>query len=529
MRMMRLRPLDALAGLVAFALCMTLADLFAAILSIVSPRVAVGDAVIRSAPASAVHFATRTFGTQDKPLLLATIVLITLAFGALVGAASRRYSSAPTYGFALWWAVCAYAVWADLTQAPAAAAVTAAAAIAGWAVLRFLLRRIPEGSTPGLVTSVGGSTVAVGDPRVRTPDRRAFLTFAAATAGASVVSAVGARGLAGRDVDIEEERSSVVLPVAQPRLPDISPSAALDVPGISSLVTPNDDFYRIDTALSVPRVDVQQWRLRIEGMVDRPLEFTYADLAAMPAQEADVTLTCVSNEVGDHLVGNARWIGIPLPALLQQAGVRAGATQIVGRSVDGFTVGFPTNVALDGRASMVALGMNGEPLPTKHGFPARLLVPGLYGYVSATKWLSEIELTTLEEFDAYWIHRGWSKDGPIKTESRIDVPRKQTLPAGRTAIAGVAWGGIRSISKVEVRALPADADDAPWMTARLGDALSQSTWRQWVVDWDAQPGEYEIAVRATDGTGETQTPELAGTVPSGATGWHTIRVKVRAS
>ena len=522
--MRRLRLLDALSGLLAFALAASLVELAAALLKIVSPRVAVGDAVIRLSPAFVVHFATRNFGTNDKTILLGIIIAITLVFGAVVGILARRRPEVVMYGFALWWGVCAAAVWADQTEVVAAAALTGAAAAAGVMSLNFLLQRTGA-------PAIGRMPEAkAGDPRTRTPSRRAFIAFATASAAGSVAATVGARRFGNSAVDVATERSKAVLPVPLQPLPAGAPTAALDTRGISPLITPNKDFYRIDTALSVPRVDLEKWRLRISGMVDHPQVFTYTDLTAMPAQEADVTMTCVSNEVGDKLVGNARWLGIPLPALLKLAGVKDGATQVIGRSVDGFTVGFPTEVALDGRMSMVALGMNGEPLPLEHGFPARLLVPGLYGYVSATKWLTEINLTTLEAFDAYWIHKGWAKQGPIKTESRIDVPSKgKTLTAGPNAIAGVAWGGIRSISKVEVRVLPTGTRDGPWMTARLSDALSQSTWRQWVVEWDAQPGSYEITVRATDGNGDTQTEARAQPVPSGATGWHQVRVKVRAS
>lgn len=522
--MRRSRSLDALCGLLAFALTASVAELAAALLKVVSPRVAVGDAVIRLSPAFVVHFATRNFGTNDKTVLLTSIVAITLVFGAVVGSLARRRPESMMYGFALWWGISAAAVWKDQTQLIAAVAVTGLAAAVGMTSLRFLLDRAIA------PPRAGTSEAQTGDPRVRTPSRRAFLAFAAASAAGTVAATAGARRFGESAVDVATERKSVVLPAPTLPLPAVAPSAALDVRGISPLITPNKSFYRIDTALSVPRVDLQKWRLRITGMVDHPQTFTYADLSAMPAQETDATMNCVSNEVGDNLVGNARWLGIPLPALLALAGVKDGATQVIGRSVDGFTVGFPTEVALDGRASMVALGMNGEPLPLEHGFPARLLVPGLYGYVSATKWLTEIQLTTLDAFDAYWIHKGWSKQGPIKTESRIDVPSGgKTLAGGRNAIAGVAWGGIRSISKVEVRVLPKGISDGPWMTARLGDPLSQSTWRQWVVEWDAEPGSFEITVRATDGTGVTQTEDRADPVPSGATGWHKVHVKVHAS
>ena len=249
-------------------------------------------------------------------------------------------------------------------------------------------------------------------------------------------------------------------------------------------------------------------------MVERPFTLTYAELLALPQIEADVTLSCVSNEIGGDLAGNARWQGVLLADLLQRAGVRSGATQVLGRSVDGFTAGFPTEVALDGRDAMVAIAMNGVPLPASHGFPARLVVPGLYGYVSATKWLAAIELTRFDEVDGYWIPRGWSKEGPIKTQSRIDV-------ASREVIAGVAWAPTRGIERVEVR-----VDERPWQEATLAAALNDDTWRQWFMPWDATPGQYVIAVRATDGTGATQTAERTGVAPNGASGHHTIRVEI---
>jgi DMSO/TMAO reductase YedYZ molybdopterin-dependent catalytic subunit len=343
-------------------------------------------------------------------------------------------------------------------------------------------------------------------------------------------------------VDVEAQRAAIVLPplatptppATTPAAPSSTPEAAVepvDVEGVSPIITPNADFYRIDTAFVVPSVDVTGWRLTVKGMVDRPFDLTFDELVAMPAIEQSVTLSCVSNEVGGDLVGNALWRGVLLPDVLARAGVQPGATQVIGRSVDGFTVGFPTDVALDGRTSMVAYAMNGEPLPAVHGFPARLVVPGLYGYVSATKWLREIELTTFDAFDAYWIPRGWSKLGPIKTQSRIDTPNGgRNVTAGRVAIAGVAWGGVRGISKVEVRVTPQGSSEATWHTARLGEALSSSSWRQWVVeDWMPQPGVYQLAVRATDGTGAAQTEDRRPPAPDGATGLHTVSVRVRAA
>ena len=257
-------------------------------------------------------------------------------------------------------------------------------------------------------------------------------------------------------------------------------------------------------------------------MVDNEIELTFADILERTQVEEIVTLSCVSNEVGGDLVGNARWQGVLLADLLAEAGPQEGAEQVVGISVDGFTAGFPLEVAMDGRPAMIAIGMNGEPLPVVHGFPARLVVPGLYGYVSATKWLSEIRLTTWDGFDGYWIPRGWGKEGPIKTQSRIDVPRSgASLTAGPNAIAGVAWAPTRGIERVEVQ-----VDDGEWQEARLGEETTDNSWRQWVVEWDAPVGDHEIRVRATDGNGDTQTEDIAPPAPDGATGWHDITVTV---
>jgi DMSO/TMAO reductase YedYZ molybdopterin-dependent catalytic subunit len=314
----------------------------------------------------------------------------------------------------------------------------------------------------------------------------------------------------------------VLLP--RPRTPAPPPPAgsSLAVAGISSLITPNADFYRIDTALSVPQVDPEHWTLKVLGRVDHPFELTFAEVLAMPMVEKYVTLQCVSNEVGGPLVGNAKWLGVPLPMLLDRAGIQKGADQIVGRSVDDFTAGCPTSAILDGRTALLAVGMNGEPLPTKHGFPARLIVAGLYGYVSATKWVTQLEATTFADYDAYWVPRGWAQQGPIKTESRIDVPRGNgTLAAGTIAVAGVAWAPTRGIKAVEVQ-----IDDDAWQHAALATAINGDTWRQWRYEWPAPAGTHQIRVRATDGTGAVQTSDEEPPPPNGASGYHTIVVQV---
>ena len=294
------------------------------------------------------------------------------------------------------------------------------------------------------------------------------------------------------------------------------------VTGISPIVTPNSDFYRIDTAIVVPSVDVNGWELSISGMVDRPYTMSFAELIDMGLVETPVTLSCVSNRVGGNLVDNAVWRGVPLADVLNRAGVQRGATQIVGRSVDNWNSGFPTEYAFDGRVALVAVAMNGEPLPREHGFPVRLVIAGLYGYVSATKWLEEIRLTTWEGFDSYWVPRGWAKRGPIKTQSRIDVPRNSArVRAGRVAVAGVAWAPTKSVEGVQVQ-----VGNGPWVNADLSNNMSVNSWRQWVYAWDARPGSYQIRCRATDGTGYTQTSEIRPPAPDGATGWHTIDVTV---
>jgi len=290
---------------------------------------------------------------------------------------------------------------------------------------------------------------------------------------------------------------------------------------MTPIVVANDRFYRIDTALVVPAVDPEEWTLTIKGMVDREVVLTYADIMAMRLVERYVTLSCVSNEVGDGLVGNALWTGIPLTELLELAGVQPGADQIVGRSVDGWAAGFPTELAFDGRNALLAVGMNREVLPANHGFPARLVVPGLYGYVSATKWITEIELTTWDAFDGYWIPRGWSKEGPIKTQSRIDRPRPRSkVDAGAYTLGGVAWSPEHGIDKVEVQ-----IDDGPWMPCELSEPLSSEAWVQWKLDAAFAEGDHLIRVRATDRTGFTQTPGEVPPAPNGAEGWHTINIK----
>jgi DMSO/TMAO reductase YedYZ molybdopterin-dependent catalytic subunit len=343
--------------------------------------------------------------------------------------------------------------------------------------------------------------------------------------------AIISTALAGTARVVSSKKISQVRDAAPQSLPPIGNNTALPTTKIPSatqifdqtpFVTPNKDFYRIDTALSLPRVDINTWKLEIGGMVKTPLTLSYQDLLARPMVERTITICCVSNEVGGPYIGNAIWQGVLLADLLNEAGVDSRAEQIFNTSVDGWTCGFPVGAALDGRDAMIAIGMNGTALPLEHGYPVRLIVPGLYGYVSATKWLKSIDLTMWNQAEGYWIPLGWSRDAPIKTQSRIDVPRRdEKVVAGKIAIAGVAWAQQRGIEKVEVR-----IDAGEWKLATLALDLNIDTWRQWKYESNLQPGEYKIQVRATDKTGATQTQEVSRPDPDGATGYHTRTLKV---
>ncbi|MBW3573350.1 MAG: molybdopterin-dependent oxidoreductase [Actinobacteria bacterium] len=471
----------------------------------------VGQEVIDRVSPAIEDAAIAVFGTADKTALVIGVLGVSLALAGALGALAARRFWAAAVGFVAFGAVGVVAAMGTPGASWAGSSLTGAVAVAaGVAVLR---RLVVASSRPGAPAAAPSGSSRLG--------RRRFVRLVATAAGVVVVAGTAGRGLVRR-LASGSGPADVVLGAPTASLPLPGAATALDVEGLSPLFTPNRDFYRIDTALVVPRVELEDWRLRVTGMVDEPLELTFADLLELDQVEADITLSCVSNEVGGDLVGNARWQGVELSTLLDRAGVRAGATQTVGRSIDGWTGGFPTEAAYDGRGALVAVGMNGEPLPLDHGFPARLVVAGLYGYVSATKWLSEIELTTFEAFDGYWVPRGWSKSGPVKTQARIDVPRfGARVRAGDQPIAGVAWAPSRGISRVEVA-----VDDGPWEQAVLADALGVDAWRQWSSRWDATPGRHELRVRATDGDGRTQTADRSLPRPDGATGYHAVAVTV---
>jgi len=495
-----------LAGASSVGLALGVTELFAGLFGRVPSAIAaVGGFVVDYSPPFVKEVAITVFGTADKGALAIGTVIIGLVIGAFVGVASLRRSWIGVAAFGTFGLLGTVAVSMEPLINPVAAVLSViVGSVAGWLALRWLLGRVvsrpPELPTDGLPAD---------------PNRRRVGLMIGGVGLAAVVA-----GVAGRQMLIatsEEKRSAMGLPepVSSVPPPDASQQFT-EVVGLTPIVVPSDDFYRIDTALVVPRPDPDSWILKISGMVKRPQEFTMDDLLGMELHERYVTISCVSNEVGGGLVGNAKWTGVRLVEVLERAGIVEGASQIVGRSVDGWTAGFPTEAAFDGRDPLIAIGMNGEPLPPRHGFPARLIVPGLYGYVSATKWLEEIELTTWDAFDGYWIPRGWSKEGPIKTQSRIDHPRQGELVNGSpTVIAGVAWAPTRGIQRVEV-----SVDGGPWMEAELTSPLSGDAWVQWKLETPLEPGDHRAEVRATDGFGDLQTDARGPARPGGATGLH---------
>ncbi len=494
------------AGATAAGLSLGLAELASGLVDSVPSAVsAVGSFVVDWSPSWVKDFAISVFGTADKGALAIGTAIIAVIIGYFVG---RRSLSNRWVAVAAFAAFGLIGIGAGIAQplidvVPTVAAI-GAAAIAGWCVLTRLLDAIqgrePERPTDGLPAD---------------PSRR---NFARLIGGAGVAAA--AAGGVGRSLIIRRSEAAIentALPTVVGPIVDVG-NEFTGINGLTPIVVPNDEFYRIDTALIVPRPDAASWRVGVTGMVDNELSFSLDDLLAMPLHDRYVTIACVSNEVGGDLVGNALWTGVRLVEVLEMAGVQPEATQIVGRSVDGWTSGFPTELAFDGRDPLIAVGMNGEPLPARHGFPARLIVPGLYGYVSATKWLSEIELTRWEDFDSYWVPRGWSKEGPIKTQSRIDHPRRgERISSVGAVIAGVAWAPTRSIERVEV-----SVDGGDWLEAELTTPLSGDAWVQWKITLDIDPGDHTVAVRATDGTGIPQTAERSRPAPNGATGHHSI-------
>ncbi len=485
------RHSPALSGVLATGAGLALTELLAGLLKVrASPVVAIGETVIAITPGGIAHKIISVVGHADKPLAVTSVVVAILLLGAGLGA--------------LW-----------VRQRLFALAGIVAMVVVGMLAVNS---RPNTGTSVTVLCLVGGFvTMAVLDWLVGMPEeapsdasRRAFLRNAGIVAGASVVATGVGRWVGHARVAVENARARLKLPITRMATPA---GAELEVPGIQPWRTPPANFYRIDTALTVPLIDQDEWKLRIHGMVDKELTLTYKDLVARGLEDAWVTICCVSNEVGGNLIGNTQWSGVPIKGILEEVGVQAGANALLSTSSDGWTAGTPIEALTDGRSAILAVAMDGEPLPIEHGFPVRQVVPGLYGYVSATKWVTDWEITNFDNFSAYWTDRGWSPLGPIKTESRIDVPSGK-VKAGTVKVAGSAWAQHRGIKAVEVR-----VDGGPWAKATLATVPNVDTWVQWVYDWDASKGDHRIEVRATDSTGTPQTSVRVDVLPDGATGY----------
>jgi DMSO/TMAO reductase YedYZ molybdopterin-dependent catalytic subunit len=569
----RSRPfIGALAGLITGVVAVGVGQFVASLGSQdSSPVVAVGQAAIGLAPPPVKDFAISTFGSHDKQALLTGILVLLAVYAAVIGALGARRLA---YGLAGLGAFTLIGLWAAGTRSGATAGYfvpTLVAAAASAITMTLLLRNIPprqavaqpraprvprqlrpdslfytgpapgrddQAAPPADETASGAaepSPVPGGEWWPKTPpavpdrpglapdeQRRAFLVTGAAAVATGAVGYLGGRVLAERGA-VTQARASLRLPRPTYRPFDTLTSAMnLNIPGITPFVTSNANFYQVDEELVLPQVAPSSWTLRIHGMVEREIEVTFDQLLRRPLTETYVTLTCVSDPVEGPYISNAQWLGASLADLIREARPKAGAEQLLSTSVDGYTCGTPIQTVLDGRNALLAVGMNGQPLPVAHGFPVRMVVPGLYGYVSATKWVTDLKLTTWGAEYSYWAQRGWSQQAPIKTESRIDVPNgSKTLSPGRTAVAGVAWAQHKGIAAVEV-----SIDNGPWHEATLAAVPGIDTWRQWVWYWDATPGNHTIQCRATDKTGYTQTAYQTPPEPNGATGYPAIPVMV---
>jgi DMSO/TMAO reductase YedYZ molybdopterin-dependent catalytic subunit len=529
---------SAFAGLAAVILGLGVSELIAALVApAASPVLVVGSLMIDAAPGWAKATAIALFGTGDKAALLTGLGIVLAVVAGAAGVIERWRSP---LGRVVIGAAGVFGVGAAITRNGSAAfdiVPAAAATVVALITLGVLLRAMdepmrPRPINPASVRTTGGrqpNTLELAraeEARKRENarlTRRRFLGLTSGAVALGAVTAVGGYALQAGARAATAARNALKLPAPAVKAAAIPAGAELGIPGMPALVVSNTDFYRIDTALQIPQLDPTQWELKITGMVANPISLTFAELLALPLEESYTTLMCVSNEVGGNLIGNARWLGYPIRHLLERAQPKAGADMVFSRSSDGFTASTPLSVLQeDDRHAILAVGMNGEPLPPEHGYPVRMVVPGLYGYVSATKWVVELQVTTFSAHSAYWTQRGWSARGPVKVESEINVPQQgTTVKAGTVAVAGIAWHQHTGIQKVEVQ-----VDDQAWTEAELAPAISADTWVQWKYAWPARSGQHTLRVRATSAEGEVQTSAVADTVPNGATGYHEVQVQV---
>lgn len=551
------------AGIIGAAAALAVGELFDRISTrTLSLVVAIGEWVIDLTPGDVVAGSINTIGTLQKPLLIVGITVVALLLGGFFNQRVKGHAAKVIGFFVLFGIIGAFGgARSDLTSAGLSWLSALVAALVG-AITTVLLTRAatPKAAEVSPASGLGADidtpapdqielaadapSAAVlatpGSPMSQATDRRKFLSFGGAAVGSAALfaaSRVGRTGVADRARDELLSRSTTTVAPSSGTAVTAAPPSPLPTGGFDSIpglsprivpISPQDEFYLIDTALQKPQVSLSDWSLTVDGFVDNETTFSYDDLASMDQIEREVTLSCVSNPVGGELVGNALWRGVALTDVLDAAGIRDPqdmTTQIFSRSVDGWTCGFPTPLAYDGRTAMIALEMNGEPLPVIHGFPARLVIAGLYGYVSATKWIEQISITDWDDVDGFWIPRGWSKEGPVKTQSRIDVPTSGArIAPGPTVLAGVAWSPTIGIERVEV----AINDDDSWVDVELAEPGSDETWVQWRFEWDAPVGEHLVAVRATDKDGFTQSPIPVAPAPNGAEGYHVVQVRVEA-
>ena len=540
-----LTGLGALVGILTALVALGVAQIVAGLLSapIGEPVAAVGELSIDHTPPAVKNFAIREFGSSDKTVLVWGIRGVLIIFAVVIGILAVRKLWQGLCGLAVFGAI---GVYAALIQ-PSATATDALPSLVGAGVATFALtyfsgraaslaRMRAPGQAPYASPGRPEGAQASGPawrpveadrrgPLEAAPDRRRFLLGGAAVAGISLLTYAGGSWLA-ETRNVGTIQAALKLPAATVAAPPLPTGANLNIPGLSSFITPNSSFYRVDTAIVLPEIEPASWQLRVHGMVRKELVLSFEDLIKRPLIEDYITLCCVSNPVGGPYIGNAKWLGASLRSLLQEAGIKAGASQLLATSSDGFTSGTPVQVAMDsGRDSMLAVAMNDTALPVEHGFPVRQVIPGLYGYVSACKWIVDIEVTTYEAAQAYWVPRGWDSQAPVKTESRIDVPTGQNpiRTGSRVSISGVAWAQHKGIDAVEVRVA-----GGPWQQARLAAVPDLDTWRQWAYEWDVNvaPGTYLIEARATDKTGYTQTALQEPPEPNGATGYPAVSVQV---
>lgn len=523
----------ALAGVIGGGVFLATAELFALLFArAASPILAVGGFVIDIVPQPFKEFAIATFGEYDKIALLAGLGLAVFIASATAGILQLVRPPLGVIALVIAGVLSTAAIVTRAAVTPLAFLPPVLGTVAGSFVLVLLCRRLRGWrasvvATPGqenedTVPAETDADLAAAEPARPGIDRRRFFVLAALAGASALVVGITARTVSMAVSSVEAIRSALKLP--SPRTTVAVPDGAeLDIPGLSKLFTPNKDFYRVDTALTVPSIDPDTWRLVIDGMVDQRVEMSFQDILDMGLDEYAITLTCVSNEVGGELVGNAKWLGVPLRDVLKKAGVKSGADMVLSRSVDGYTASTPLSALTDDDLdAILAVGMNGEPLPLEHGFPVRMVVPGLYGYVSATKWLTELKVTTFAQDEAYWTPRGYSAEAPIKFASRVDTPKiGEAVAAGKIPIAGVAWAQSVGIERVEV-----SIDDGDWVQATLSAPINDDTWVQWFMEWDATPGTHYVAVRAVNKNGDLQIQERAPIAPNGSSGWQRSLIRV---